>query len=74
MADNYNFNIDPDYAVQLMNLWKFGVSNEQCQLCLDNSTQEYVEAGIIASSVDIENLKRIAWKPYDLSSVEAEFK
>jgi NitT/TauT family transport system substrate-binding protein len=74
LSDNYNFNIDPDYAVQLMNLWKFGVSNEQCQICLDNSTQEYVDAGIIASNVNIENLKSIAWKPYDLSSVEGEFK
>lgn len=73
LADNYNFNVDPDYAVQLMKLWKFGVSNEQCEICLENSTQEYVDAGIIASTVDIENLKGIAWKAYDLSSVEAEF-
>jgi NitT/TauT family transport system substrate-binding protein len=73
LADNYNFNVDPDYAVQLMKLWKFGVSNEQCEICLENSTQEYVDAGIIASNVDIENLKDIAWKAYDLSSVEAEF-
>ena len=73
LADNYGFNVDPDYCVQLMDLWKFGVSNEQCEICLENSVQEYVDAGIIDSGVDLDWLKSVSWKAYDLSSVEAEF-
>lgn len=73
LADNYGFNVDPDYCVQLMNMWKFGVSNEQCEICLNNSVSEYVDAGIIAENVDLDWLKSTAWKAYDLSSVEAEF-
>lgn len=73
LADNYGFNVDPDYAVTLMKLWKFGVSNAQCEMCLENSVEEYVTAGIIDSSVDLQQLKSIAWKAFDLSSVDAEF-
>ena len=42
-------------------------------MCLENSVEEYVTAGIIDSSVDLQQLKSIAWKAFDLSSVDAEF-
>ena len=73
LADNYGFNVNPDYAVKLMKLWKFGVSNAQCEKCLENSVDEYVDAGIIDASTDLEHLKNVAWKAFDLSSVDAEF-
>lgn len=73
LADNYGFNVNPDYAVKLMKLWKFGVSNAQCEMCLENSVDEYVAAGIIDASADLEHLKTVAWKAFDLSSVDAEF-
>lgn len=63
LADNYGFNVNPDYAVKLMKLWKFGVSNAQCEMCLENSVDEYVAAGIIDASADFEHLKTVAGKP-----------
>ena len=42
-------------------------------MCLENSVDEYVAAGIIDASADLEHLKTVAWKAFDLSSVDAEF-
>lgn len=73
LADHFNFNIDPDYAISLMNEWEFGVSNEACLMCLDNSVGEYVEAGILAADIDQEALKQSVWQVYDLSDITAEY-
>lgn len=73
LKEHYDFNIDPDYAVKVMKKWKFGVSNEACELCLDNSIGEYTQAGILPEETDVDALKAIAWKAYDLSSIDAMF-
>ncbi|MDR2589304.1 MAG: ABC transporter substrate-binding protein, partial [Spirochaetales bacterium] len=70
LRENNFINVDDDYAVELMKMWKFGVSNEQCEICLDNSIIEYVKAGIIGSNVDIANLRKISWHSYDMSDIE----
>ena len=46
---------------------------DRCEMCLENSVDEYVAAGIIDASADLEHLKTVAWKAFDLSSVDAEF-
>lgn len=73
LADHFNFNINPEYAISLMNEWEFGVSNEACLLCLDNSVGEYVEAGILSADLDQEAFKQEVWKTYDLSDIAAEY-
>lgn len=73
LAENYGMAIDPDYAVKLLNMWLYGVSNEACEMCLDNSLSEYVDAGIIDASVDLDALRATAWHAYDLSDIDEEF-
>ena len=73
LADHFNFNVDPDFAVSLMNEWKIGVSNAMCEYCLGNSIGEYVEAGILQPDTDVDELKSIVWHSYDMSDIEAEF-
>ena len=53
------------------------VNGQNCQVygakLRYNSVDEYVAAGIIDASADLEHLKTVAWKAFDLSSVDAEF-
>jgi NitT/TauT family transport system substrate-binding protein len=59
----------PEYAVDLLNLYRFGIDNATTEKSLYDSVDEYKALGVLDEKVNPDELKALIWKPLDLDRI-----
>ncbi|MDR1483109.1 MAG: ABC transporter substrate-binding protein [Synergistaceae bacterium] len=59
----------PEYALSLLNMYRFGLDNETTERSLYDSVDEYKALGVLDEKVDANELKNVIWKPLDLDRI-----
>jgi NitT/TauT family transport system substrate-binding protein len=66
LLDNGYISGTKEYAVSLMKLFKWGLSNELTETTLDRSIADYQKVGVISADIDPDELKAQVWAPLDI--------
>jgi NitT/TauT family transport system substrate-binding protein len=58
-----------EYALSLLNMYRFGLDNATTEKSLYDSVDEYKALGVLDEKVNPDELKALIWKPLDLDRV-----
>ncbi|MDR1330302.1 MAG: ABC transporter substrate-binding protein [Oscillospiraceae bacterium] len=65
LLDEGHISGSAEYALDLLKLYRFGLSNELTEKSLYDSVDEYKQLGILSETIDADQLKAQIWKPLD---------
>jgi len=68
MLENGYISGTEEYAVQLMKLFRFGISNKLTEKSLYDSVDEYQALGVIDKNINVSDVKAQIWVPLDIES------
>lgn len=66
LLDNGYISGTKEYAISLMKLFKWGLSNELTEATLDVSITDYQKLGVLSADIDPDELKQQVWAPLDI--------
>ncbi|MDR1516476.1 MAG: ABC transporter substrate-binding protein [Synergistaceae bacterium] len=58
-----------EYALDLLNMYRFGLDNATTEKSLYDSVDEYKALGVLDEKVNPDELKAIVWRPLDLERI-----
>jgi NitT/TauT family transport system substrate-binding protein len=61
-----------DYAVTLLNIYRYGLSPELTKKSLYDAVHEYQEVGLLSPDINADALADQIWHPFDMTGVTAE--
>ncbi|MDR3164184.1 MAG: ABC transporter substrate-binding protein [Synergistaceae bacterium] len=69
LLDGGHISGTPEYALDLLNMYRFGLDNATTEKSLYDSVDEYKALGVLDEKVNPDELKTRIWKPLDLDRV-----
>jgi NitT/TauT family transport system substrate-binding protein len=69
LLDGGHISGTPEYALSLLNMYRFGIDNATSEKSLYDSVDEYKALGVLDEKVNPDELKAQIWKPLDLDRV-----
>ncbi|MDR1966070.1 MAG: ABC transporter substrate-binding protein [Synergistaceae bacterium] len=66
LLDGGHISGTPEYALSLLDMYRFGIDNATAEKSLYDSVDEYKALGVLDEKVDVEAIKAQIWKPLDL--------
>ncbi|MDR1021628.1 MAG: ABC transporter substrate-binding protein [Synergistaceae bacterium] len=69
LLDGGHISGTPEYALSLLNMYRFGIDNATTEKSLYDSVDEYKALGVLDEKVDPDALKALIWKPLDLDRI-----
>jgi NitT/TauT family transport system substrate-binding protein len=69
LLDGGHISGTPEYALSLLNMYRFGLDNATTEKSLYDSVDEYKALGVLDSKTDANKLKALIWKPLDLGRI-----
>jgi NitT/TauT family transport system substrate-binding protein len=69
LLDGGHISGTPEYALDLLNMYRFGIDNATTEKSLYDSVDEYKALGVLDAKVDPDALKAVIWRPLDLDRI-----
>jgi NitT/TauT family transport system substrate-binding protein len=66
LIDGGHISGSPEYALDLLSMYKFGLNNSISEKSLYDSVDEYKALGVLDEKIDSDELKAQIWRPLDL--------
>ena len=66
LLDGGHISGTPEYALSLLNMYKFGLDNQITEKSLYDSVDEYKALGVLDEKTDADAVKAQIWRPLDL--------
>jgi NitT/TauT family transport system substrate-binding protein len=66
LLDGGHISGTPEYALDLLNMYRFGLDNVTTERSLYDSVDEYKALGVLDQKVNADDLKAVIWRPLDL--------